>query len=244
MSYVDRPDAARYADRLEAARALASTYDAEAREAHTEAAGWHLDHHRAELPPEPPGPPLPHGSWARARQILEAYDFPDPRLITGIYSADEPLAGRPMLLRARFLLFTFWFAVRVQDVVDETRDTDDRGPLRVWGFSYATLEGHFEKGIITFAVEKELETGVVSVHIDAVSRPDRIRNPFYWLGFKLFGRHLQLRFARTSMERIQRFVREELAAAAAEAPEPARETVDVEPPDADARAELQAQSGD
>ena len=242
MSYVDRPDASRYADRLEAARALASTYDAAAREAHTEAAGWHLDHHQAELPPEPPGPPIEGGSWARARQILHDYDFPDPRLITGIYSADEPLDGRPMLLRARFLLFTFWFAVRVQDVLDETRD-GDRGPLRVWGFSYSTLEGHFEKGIITFAVEKALETGAVTVRIDAVSRPDRIRNPFYWAGFKLFGRHLQLRFARTSLERIQRFVREELAAAAADTPEPARETVDVERPDAAARAALDAQAG-
>ena len=237
MGYVDRPDAARYADRLEAARALASTYDAAARERHTEAAGWHLDHHRAELPPEPPGPPLPHGSWARARQILEAYDFPDPDLITGIYSPREPLDGRPMLLRARFLMFTFWFAVRVQDVVDETRDSD-RGPLRVWGFSYTTLEGHFEKGIISFAVEKELASGAVSVHIDAVSRPDRIRNPFYWLGFKLFGRRLQLRFARTSLERIRRFVHQELEAEAAGESEPRRDTVDVEPPDAEARAEL------
>lgn len=237
MGYVDRPDAARYADRLEAARALAATYDADARETHTEAEGWHLDHHAADLPPEPPGPPVPAGSWARARQILEDYDFPDPRLITGVYSADEPLDGRPMLLRARFLGVTFWFAVRVSHVVDETRETDD-GPLRVWGFSYTTLEGHFEKGIITFAVEKALETGAVTVRIEAVSQPDRIRNPFYWIGFKLFGRRLQLRFARTALERIQRFVGEELAAAASHVPEPPREALDVEPPDTDARAAL------
>ena len=238
MSYVDRPDPARYADRLEAARTSPATYDTDASEEHTEAGGWRLDHHERDLPPEPPGEPLPNGSFAIARRILRDYDFPDPRLITGIFSPDEPLEGRPMLLRARFLAFTFWFAVRVSRVVDEVQTGPD-GPTRVWGFGYYTLEGHFERGHITFAVRKALDTGRVSVWIDAVSRPDRIANPFYRLGFKLFGRRLQLRFARTALDRIERFVRDELAAQAVGAPVPARDTVDVEAPGPEQRATLQ-----
>ena len=237
MSYVDRPDAARYQDRLDAARTSPATFDPDTDEAHTEADGWHLDHHARDLPPEPPGEPLSDGSFAIARRILRDYDFPDPRLITGIYSADDPLEGRPMLLRARFLAFTFWFAVRVSRVIDEVTDGPD-GPTRVWGFGYYTLEGHFERGHITFTVRKALESGRVAVWIDAVSKPERIRNPFYWLGFKLFGRRLQLRFARTALDRIDRFVRQELAAQAVGTAPPERETVEVKRPDAEARQEL------
>lgn len=237
MTYVDRPNAARYADRLEAARTSPATFDPGADEQHTAAGGWRLDHHERALPSEPPGEPLPDGPFAIARRILRDYDFPDPRLITGIYSPDDPLEGRPMLLRARFLVFTFWFSVRVSRVLDDLQTTPD-GPTRVWGFGYYTLEGHFERGHITFTVRKALETGAVSVWIDAVSKPERIRNPLYRIGFKLFGRRLQLRFARTALDRIERFVREELAAQAVGSVAPKRETVDVEAPDAEARAEL------
>ncbi len=118
-----------------------------------------------------------------------------------------------MLLRARFLGFTFWFGVRIGREIDEVRETD-AGPVHVYGFDYATLEGHFERGQITFEVRKTEATGAVSFHIDAFSKPDRIRNPFYRIGFKLFGRRLQLRFAQTALERMQRFVREELQARA------------------------------
>ena len=42
-------------------------------------------------------------------------------------------------------------------------------------------------------------------------RPGSIRNPFYWLGFKLFGRMLQRRFSRQSLARMRRLVGEALA---------------------------------
>lgn len=227
-----RPDWRRYQARLDALRQQHYNLDL-ARDV-SEADGWHLDHHAADLVPEPPGPPLPpddpHASFAIARDLVRAYAFPDPRLITGIFSPDESMAGRPMLLRARFLGVTFWFGVKVGREIDEVRETDG-GRVWAYGFDYATLEGHFERGQITFEVRKAQATGAVTFHIDAFSQPDRIGNPLFRLGFRLFGRRLQLRFARTAIERMQRFVREELAARArgTVAPDPKMGTAELAP---------------
>lgn len=229
---MSRPDWERYRDRLDAIPQMALNYDPEAaRDEHREANGWHVDRHIVDLPAEPPGPPLapeaPGASWAVACELVRDYAFPDPGLITGIFEPDGDLEGRPMLLRARFLAFRFWLPVRVAEVVDETRETHD-GPARIWGYSYTTLEGHFEKGQIWFEVWKWLDSGRVAFRIFAVSKPETIRNPFYRVGFALFGRRLQLRFAHTALERMQRFVSEELAARAASVPPKPRETLDVE----------------
>ena len=241
----DRPDWRRYRERLEAVRTARYNFDLEVDRELSEADGWHRDHYDAELPPEPPGPPLPdddaRASFAVARELVRHYAFPDPRLVTGIFSPDEPVEGRPMLLRARFLVFTFWFGVRVGRVLEGAAETDAG---RVWryGYDYATLEGHFERGQITFQVQKNEQTGAVSFVLDAFSKPDRIRNPFYRVGFKLFGRRLQVRFSESACERMQRFVRQELEARAHGTAAPAHETVAPEPAssDPDAQAELEA----
>jgi hypothetical protein len=92
-------------------------------------------------------------------------------------------------------------------VIDnETRTDDKRGEAQVWGYSYRTLEGHFEMGEITFEIWKYLATGEVEFRIHAYSKPTLIRNPFYRIGFWMFGRSLQVRFARTAMERMQQIV--------------------------------------
>ena len=217
----DAHDWERYRDRLSAIPSLALNYEPEHVDRHHEVEGWHVDFHEAELPPEPPGPPLsddhPGAAWSIACDLVRSYAFPDPELITGIFEPDGPLEGRPMLLRARFLVFTFWLPVRVVEVVDETVG-GDQGPERAWGYSYTTLEGHFEKGQIWFTVVKQEQTGRVLFRIRAVSHPDRIRNPLYRIGFALFGRRLQLRFAHTAMERMQRLTAERLAARAAGVP--------------------------
>jgi hypothetical protein len=223
-----RPDWRDYGDRLDALREVRYNVELGETHEHSEADGWHLDTHEADLVPEPPGPPLPpedaRASWAVACDLLRSYAFPDPKLITGIFSPDDPLPGRPMLLRARFIGFTFWFGVRVGREIDEVRDTST-GPVHVYGYDYATLEGHFERGQITFEIRKEAATGHVRFHIDAFSKSDRIRNPFYRIGFKLFGRRLQLRFARSALERMQRFVKQELAARAEGSAPPLPDTV-------------------
>ncbi len=198
-----------YKAQIDALDASQINFDLERRHDYTAANGWNVDAHDADLPPEPPGPPLANGSWHIAQQIIREYRFPDPQLITGIFYPDQPLEQRVMLLRARFLGFTFYFGVRIGGVVDTVRDGPD-GPLHVWGYNYHTLQGHFERGQIEFTVIKAERTGAVTFHIESFSQTATIRNPLYRLGFKIFGRPLQRRFARESLRRMQRMVQEQL----------------------------------
>jgi hypothetical protein len=80
------------------------------------------------------------------------------------------------------------------------------GPERVVGWSYETLRGHLEQGRLTYELAKELETGRVEFRIVAYSRPAPIRNPVVRLGFRLFGRHTQLRFYRHAQDRLRRLL--------------------------------------
>ena len=186
-------------------------YDFTRQHEYTSASGWRLDNYATDLPAEAPGPPAAHGSFAAAQEVLRRYSFPPPDLITGIFNPDVPLENRIMLLRARFLGFSFWFGVRVSGVTDEPTRPTPNGPERVWGYGYRTLEGHFERGQINFTIHKNLTTGAVQFQIHAVSQLGRIRNPFYWLGFRIFGRMLQRRFARESLARMRQQVAEALA---------------------------------
>jgi hypothetical protein len=198
-----------YQARLEALGKLKLNLDLDRREEFTEQNGWRLDHYEADLPDETPGEPLENGSFKIAQAVLRDYRFPPPDLITGIFVPDTPLEKRVMLLRARFLVFTFYFGVRISDVTDELRQTEI-GQERVWGYRYATLEGHFERGQIEFQIAKNLMSGKVEFRIAAFSQTGTIRNPFYRLGFSLFGRGLQRRFAQQSLKRMQQLVTDEL----------------------------------
>ncbi len=218
----------RYQAQLDALYNLQPNFDWEQSHEHTKEQGWNIDDYEAELPAEVPGPPVAGGPWEIAKTIIRDYKFPPPEIITGIYYPDRPLAERVILLQARFLFFTFYFGVRVGAVVDEQRETD-KGPAQVWGFNYQTLQGHFEKGQMNFEVWKWLDTGEVGFLIHAFSRSDRISNPFYWVGFKLFGRRLQRRFATRAMERMQQFVKEELEAKAHHEPAPETESPPIQP---------------
>jgi uncharacterized protein (UPF0548 family) len=226
----------RYSNQFDRWRAIDLNFDINKTEEYTTAHGWRLDDYGIGLPSEPPGEPIPNGSFEAARQVVLNYEFPDPDLITGIFVPDVALKDRIMILRARFLIFSFMFGVRIGNVWDELRDTEKNGKARVWGYSYRTLQGHFEMGEITFEVWKTLQTGEVRFRIHAYSKPDRIPNIFYRIGFTVFGRSLQVRFARTALARMQQLVMERLAAAQQQpVPEPA-ETPEVQPIQADEAA--------
>ncbi len=199
-----------YRARLDAYANVEVNYDFARQNEYTSATGWRLDDYATDLPSEAPGPPAAAGSFAAAQDVLRRYAFPPPALITGIFNPDGPLENRVMLLRAHFLVFNFCFGVRVSEVTDEAARATPAGSERVWGYGYRTLEGHFERGQIDFTIHKNITSGAVQFHIHAVSQPGRIRNPFYWLGFKLFGRTLQRRFARESLRRMQALVAAEL----------------------------------
>ncbi len=195
-----------YYPRLQSLRAAALNFELDKREDFIESGQWRMDAYATDLPDEDPGPPEPGGVWEQAKEVLLNYEFPDPKLIRGIYMPDEPLSSRVMLLEGRYLGFTFYFGVRISRVIDEVRTDPDRGEAQVWGYGYHTLQGHFERGEITFEVWKFLETGKVEFRVKSYSTTAEIRNPFYRIGFALLGRRVQRHFADSSLERMQALV--------------------------------------
>jgi uncharacterized protein (UPF0548 family) len=136
---------------------------------------------------------------------LRDYEFADPRIVRAIYLPGGPVEGRDMLLEVRFWGLTFRFGVRVSAVIDQLRRVEGRA-VRVWGWSYATLQGHLETGQMDYEVWKWLDTGAVEFRIHVVSRASRIGNPIVRLGFRLFGRREQVRFAKRACERMAHLV--------------------------------------
>ena len=206
--------------RLDAYADAEVNYDFARQSEYTSATGWRLDDYETDLPAEAPGPPAAAGAFAAAQDVLRRYAFPPPDLITGIFKPDGPLENRVMVLRAQFLFFKFYFGVRVSGVTDQATRATPAGPERVWGYGYRTLEGHFERGQIDFTIHKNLTTGTVQFRIHAVSQSGQIRNPFYWVWFKLFGRVLQRKFARESLRRMRELVAVALAGAPVPQPLP------------------------
>ena len=171
--------------------------------------GWHLDDMREPLPHEPSGDPVDDGSWEVARELMRAYQVADPAVVRGTYRHDAPLDGRDMLLQIRFVGLRFYVGVRVTEVYDETREVDGR-PARIFGWSYGTLEGHFEEGQMHYEVWKWLDTGDVEFRLHAFSRTARSGPPLLRLGFRLLGRREQLRFYRQVCLRMGRLTVAEL----------------------------------
>lgn len=157
------------------------------------AEGWHQDDRRQALSGEPPGAPVPGGSFERAAALMRDYAFAEGSAVTAIFEQDAPLQGRDLLLVGRFLGFDFRLGVRVFEVVDERR-TDDDGPVQVWGWSYRTLRGHLERGEMRYEVRKRLDSGSVEFRVAAVSGRARVGNPLVRIGFGLLGRREQLKF--------------------------------------------------
>lgn len=172
--------------------------------------GWRVDDFRQPLLSEPPGPPLLGGSWETARRLMRDYEFADPTIVRAIYHDDGPFEQRDMLLELRFHGLSFHAGVRIAGTRDETTSIDGR-PVRIWGWSYRTLQGHLEMGQMDYEIWKWQDSGAVEFRIHAVSRAATIRNPLVRLGFRLFGRREQLRFARHACERMAQLVRAERA---------------------------------
>lgn len=187
-------------------------FDLERRHEYTESNGWKIDAYEAELPPERPGPPEPGGSFSLAREVLVNYEFPDPAILEGFYEPTSELLNRVMLLRAKFLFLRFEFGVRISEVVDEAilansgSGSAPDSTIHRWGYAYQTLQGHWEMGQMTFRIEKVERTGDVMFYIDAFSRVGHIPNVLYRIGFWIFGRRIQVKFAKRAMQRMQTLV--------------------------------------
>jgi uncharacterized protein (UPF0548 family) len=196
------------------------------------AEGWHIDDYCQNLPPEPPGPPADGATFRVAQELMTDYEFADPSIVRAVYYSDRPLADRDMVLEARFYGLKFYMGLRVGGVIDEVVEFDGRTVHR-WGWNYRTLAGHLEMGQMDYEVWKWDDTGEVQFRIHAFSRPARIVNPIVRLGFAVFGRGMQKRFARRALARMRRLVSMRLIEKATGAPLPResgpREDVRVEP---------------
>ncbi|PZS28952.1 MAG: hypothetical protein DLM58_16255 [Pseudonocardiales bacterium] len=163
--------------------------------------GWHVDHYCEPLPAEVPGPPVPGGAWEVAQGLMRSYEFADPAIVRAVYYPDRPLDERDMLLEARFYGLRFELGVRVGGARDEVREVGGR-KVRVWGWNYRTLQGHLEMGQMDYEVWKWLDSGQVEFRISAFSRRARTANPVVRLGFRVFGRHEQVKSARHACARM------------------------------------------
>lgn len=171
--------------------------------------GWRVDDMVEPLPHEGSGPPVEGGSWRVARRIMDSYQLADPAVVRAFYDPEAPMPDRDMLLKIRYAGFPIWVGVRIGEVYEETPTVDGR-PVRVFGWSYRTLEGHFEQGQMHYELWKWLDSGDVEFHLRAVSRAAE-RGP--WLprtGFRLIGRIHQLRFYRQVCRRAKRLTEAEL----------------------------------
>jgi len=200
---VNARDWERYKSRLSALDSLEYNYDEKIYHAAEDKSGWNIDHYEAQLATEAPGTSVPDGPFSKAKKAIQLYQFPDPNLIRAVFEPERELSGRNMLLIAKFAGLSFYFGVRVAAVIDEVRKNKEGDDVQVWGYAYRTLKGHFEIGEIRFEVSKNMHSGVVSFEISAYSKPDRIHNPFYRVGFRVFSRPLQKYFATSSIRRLQ-----------------------------------------
>jgi len=173
--------------------------------------GWHVDDYRQPLPAERPGEPVGGASFEIARRLMCDYAFADPAIVRAVFDPASELANRNMLLEVRFGPLRFLLGCRIGAIVDETRAVDGR-TVRIWGWSYGTLAGHFERGQMAFAVWKWLDDGAIEFRVHVVSRRAQVGNPFVWLGLRLVGRRQQVRFARRACQRMGELVERGLAA--------------------------------
>jgi uncharacterized protein (UPF0548 family) len=170
---------------------------------------WRVDDMIEPLPHEESGPPVQGGSWQVARRIMDAYQLADPGEVTAFYDPDAPMQGRDMLLRIRFAGLRIRVGVRIGEVYEDTLELGGR-QARVFGWSYRTLEGHFEQGQMHYELWKWLDTGDVEFHLRAVSRPAERGPLLLRAGFRLFGRTHQLRFYRQVCRRAKRLTEAQL----------------------------------
>jgi uncharacterized protein (UPF0548 family) len=161
------------------------------------------------LPHEAPGPPGPGGSWEVAKRMMDGYQLADPRLVDGVFAPGSPVSGRDMLLKIRYGPLRFKVGVRVGAVHEDETELDGR-PLLRYGWSYRTLQGHFEEGEMLYELRKWLDSGDVEFRLHAVSRPARSGPLLLRLGFRLLGRSRQLRFYRQVCRRVKRLTEAQL----------------------------------
>lgn len=124
------------------------------------------------------------------------YDMPWLRVLW----TDAPIReGQTVGLLVHHYGFWSLHACRIVYTVNETG-----GPRERFGFGYGTLAQHAQRGEERFTVEWHRETDHVAYELFSYSRPGAL---LAWAGFPL-ARYLQKRFARESLQCMQRAARQ------------------------------------
>ena len=194
---------------LRALAELSVNFDPSRSAEYTRENGWHVDDLSATLPNEASGDPVQGGSFMVAKQLMHDYQVADPAKIRADYDPGAPLDGRDMLLEIRFRGLRIHVGVRVSTPYDESRVVDGRR-VRVFGWSYRTLEGHFEQGEMHYEVWKWLDDGDVEFRLHSYSRPATSGPLWTRLGFRVIGRHYQLDYYRSACRRMRRLTEAQL----------------------------------
>jgi uncharacterized protein (UPF0548 family) len=183
--------AAELAQRLEALTPLPVT-------AGEAIAGGTSHHSQAVIAREPPGPPLPGGSFTRAQALVRDYQFSDPSIVRGHFDQQAPLLGRRMLLEIQVWGQHYLCGVVVGAVRDE-RDEE----RTAWGYRYDTLAGHLEAGAEWFLLTKDHASGEIHFRIEARWREGQF--PSWWsrVGFAVLARRYQRAWHRRAYLRLR-----------------------------------------
>lgn len=104
---------------------------------------------------------------ARAIDALQRYRiFPPERMRAAVCTPDRRIAPGATIVQRLFIgSMGLETAVRVVDQFDV-----ETGAARRVGFTYATLRGHPERGIATFAVNRHAPSGALTFTIESWSR--------------------------------------------------------------------------
>lgn len=189
---------AELAERLAHIEALPRSVDEQSMDAMTPDHGWRPERFESVIACEAPGPPVPDGPFARAREAVAGYRFSDPRIVRAYFDPARPLLGRPMLLELRVLGLRYLNGTVIAKVLD---DADERASR--FGFRYDTLRGHLERGAEWFVVEKDHARGDVRFCITSRWQDGDFPNWWSHIGFDLLAPIYRARWLRRSHERLR-----------------------------------------
>lgn len=145
-------------------------------------------------------PADPEAAFARAREALSLYRVYRPgRLRARVLTPDGRMApGALVVQRVRLGPLVVEAGVRVVDLVDA-----EDGAGRTYGYAYATLPGHPERGVARFRLRLDRRAGEVSFGISSWSMPG------HWLTRvgRPYARRLQLRETAAALARMEGVLR-------------------------------------
>jgi len=154
---------------------------------------------RARVAMEPPGPPVPGGTFERLWEAIQRFEHSDPRIVVAHFRRDEPLRGRIVLLEIRVLGLRYLCPVRIAAVRSHANPTRT---LRA--IALDTLEGHLERGREWFFLRKDHETGEIRFRVQAAWRTGDFPNAWSHAGFLVLAPRYQRAWHRLTHLRLRR----------------------------------------